>query len=205
MLASPCASPSISRAPRCCGPPGRRVGASRHESAGGALGDDRRAGGTPRPRPGGQGRRIGGALVGARPAHPGGSALLYRFVPGSRRESQWRSVAWGVGLAMPALVAMSAGLSIFTTGFGRFGQAYGTVAAVAGLMLWLYLSTSLHADRAAGRRGQRSGSSAICGPCPDKSVSSDLHGAAGDACPTVACPQEAASPACSPRSPARGN
>ncbi|GAB3147593.1 YihY/virulence factor BrkB family protein [Microbispora hainanensis] len=70
-----------------------------------------------------------------------GLALLYRYVPGSRRESQWRSVAWGVAFAMPALVVVSAGLSIFVTGFGRFGQTYGVVAAVAVLMLWLYLST----------------------------------------------------------------
>jgi len=42
---------------------------------------------------------------------------------------------------MPALVAVSAGLSIVVTGYGRFGQTYGAVAAVAVLMLWLYLST----------------------------------------------------------------
>ncbi len=70
-----------------------------------------------------------------------GLALLYRFVPGSRRESRWRSVTWGVGLAMPALVVVSAGLSVFVTSFGRFNQTYGAVAAVAVLMLWLYLST----------------------------------------------------------------
>ncbi|MEU6425028.1 YihY/virulence factor BrkB family protein [Microbispora sp. NPDC046973] len=70
-----------------------------------------------------------------------GLALLYRFVPGSRRESRWRSVAWGVGLAMPALVVVSAGLSVFVTSFGRLNQTYGAVAAVAVLMLWLYLST----------------------------------------------------------------
>lgn len=71
-------------------------------------------------------------LVGA------GLALLYRYVPGAKG---WHAVAWGAGLALPALLLVSAALSLFVSNFGRFNQVYGAVGAVAVLMLWLYLSS----------------------------------------------------------------
>ncbi|MEU8192809.1 YihY/virulence factor BrkB family protein [Microbispora amethystogenes] len=70
-----------------------------------------------------------------------GLALLYRYVPGARLEPGWRSVGWGLGLAIPALLLVSVGLSVFVSGFGRFDQTYGALGAVVVLMLWLYLSS----------------------------------------------------------------
>lgn len=74
-----------------------------------------------------------------------GLALLYRYVPGARlepgRRPGWHTVGWGVGLAVPALLLVSVGLSVFVSGFGRFDQTYGALGAVVVLMLWLYLSS----------------------------------------------------------------
>ncbi|WP_188197710.1 YihY/virulence factor BrkB family protein [Nonomuraea sp. SYSU D8015] len=66
--------------------------------------------------------------------------LLYRFVP-ERDPSAYRIVGWGVGFALPALLAISVGLSLYVGNFGNYNETYGALAAMIVFMLWLYLAS----------------------------------------------------------------
>lgn len=64
-------------------------------------------------------------------------ALLYRFGP-VRGPVPGRSVAPGTGLATLLWLAASEGLSLYIDRMASFGATYGSLGAVAGVMLWLY-------------------------------------------------------------------
>jgi len=64
-------------------------------------------------------------------------ALLYRFGP-MRARVRHRVVLPGSGLATLIWVAASMGLSYYVDHMTSFGATYGSLGAVAGVMLWLY-------------------------------------------------------------------
>ena len=69
-------------------------------------------------------------------------ALLYRFGP-SRESSEWRWVTWGSAIAAVAWVAVSMLFSWYVSNFGTFNETYGSLGAVIGFMIWMWLSTTI--------------------------------------------------------------
>jgi membrane protein len=66
-------------------------------------------------------------------------AAMYRWGP-SRSEPRWRWVSWGSAAAAIAWLALSALFSWYAANFGNFNKTYGSLGAVIGLMLWMWLS-----------------------------------------------------------------
>jgi len=66
-------------------------------------------------------------------------AILYRFGP-SRPPARWRWVTPGSLFAALAWVLLSAGFSTYVGLFGHYDRTYGPLAAMIGLMMWLWLS-----------------------------------------------------------------
>lgn len=71
-----------------------------------------------------------------------GLSLLYRFGP-ARIGSRGRWVTVGAVVVVILWVAASAGLSYYLTNFGSYNEVYGSIGAVIGLLLWLYVSAYL--------------------------------------------------------------
>ena len=67
-------------------------------------------------------------------------ATLYRFGP-SRAHAKWRWVTWGGAVATLAWVAVSILFSWYVQDFGSFDRTYGSLGAVVGFMIWIWLST----------------------------------------------------------------
>ena len=68
-----------------------------------------------------------------------GLGLLYRFAP-SRNEPRWRWVSWGAVLATVLWLVGSALFSWYVANFGSYNETYGSIGAVAVLMMWFWLS-----------------------------------------------------------------
>jgi membrane protein len=68
-----------------------------------------------------------------------GLAVLYRFAP-SRNEPRWRWVTWGAVLATVLWLLGSALFSWYVANFGAYNETYGSIGAVAVLMMWFWLS-----------------------------------------------------------------
>ena len=68
-----------------------------------------------------------------------GLATLYRFAP-SRHEPRWRWVSWGAVLATIMWLIGSALFSWYVSNFGSYNETYGSIGAVAVLMMWFWLS-----------------------------------------------------------------
>jgi len=68
--------------------------------------------------------------------------LLYRFGP-ARGEGRIRWFTVGAVAVVILWVAASVGLSYYLTNFGAYNEVYGSIGAVIGLMLWLYVSAYL--------------------------------------------------------------
>lgn len=71
-----------------------------------------------------------------------GLAVLYRFGP-SRENARWRWISWGSAWASVLLVAASMLFSYYAANFGSFNATYGTLGAVIGFMLWIWISTTV--------------------------------------------------------------
>jgi membrane protein len=71
-----------------------------------------------------------------------GLALLYRFGP-SRRDPKWRWVTPGSIFASFAWLALSALFSLYLSKFSDYNATYGSLGAVIGLMMWIWLSVSV--------------------------------------------------------------
>jgi membrane protein len=71
-----------------------------------------------------------------------GLAVLYRFGP-SRDEARWRWVSPGALLAVAVWIAASIGFSWYVANFGNYDKTYGTVGAVIGLMMWMWISATI--------------------------------------------------------------
>jgi len=67
-------------------------------------------------------------------------ACLYRFGP-SRTRPQWRWVTWGSAIAGGIWIAGSLLLSWYVANFGTYNATYGSLGAVIGFMVWMWLST----------------------------------------------------------------
>jgi membrane protein len=71
-----------------------------------------------------------------------GLALIYRFGP-SRKDPQWKWVSVGSVFASFAWLAVSALFSWYLSKFADYNATYGSLGAVIGLMMWLWLSVSV--------------------------------------------------------------
>jgi membrane protein len=69
-----------------------------------------------------------------------GLACLYRYGP-SRTKPQWRWVSWGSAIAGGIWLVSSLLLSWYVANFGNYNATYGSLGAVIGFMVWIWLST----------------------------------------------------------------
>lgn len=67
-------------------------------------------------------------------------AFLYRYGP-SRDEPQWRWISPGSILAAVLWLLFSAAYSFYAANFGTFNATYGSLGALIGFLLWMWLST----------------------------------------------------------------
>lgn len=68
--------------------------------------------------------------------------LLYRFGPNMRgHRPGWTS--WGASLAVVLWLGASWGFSAYLTNFGTYNEVYGSIGAVAALLMWFYISAYL--------------------------------------------------------------
>ncbi len=67
-------------------------------------------------------------------------ACLYRFGP-SRAHPQWRWVTWGSAIAAGIWIVGSLLLSWYVANFGSYNATYGSLGAIIGLLVWMWLST----------------------------------------------------------------
>jgi membrane protein len=66
-------------------------------------------------------------------------ACLYRYGP-SRTHPQWRWVTWGSAVAGAVWIVGSLLFSWYVANFGTYNATYGSLGAVIGFMVWLWLS-----------------------------------------------------------------
>lgn len=69
-------------------------------------------------------------------------ACIYRYGP-SRDEPKWGWITWGSGLAALAWLGVSAIFSFYAANFGTFNKTYGSLGAVIGFMMWMWLSVAV--------------------------------------------------------------
>jgi membrane protein len=88
-------------------------------------------------------------------------SILYQIGPNSAAHRRPPLLSRGLGLALVLWVAVSKGLVLYLTNFPSYNQVYGSIGAVAALLLWFYLSAyaillgaAVDAERAQ-RRGRR--------------------------------------------------
>ena len=68
-----------------------------------------------------------------------GFAVLYRYGP-SRALARWRWVRWGAAFAALAWVGGSLGYSWFVNHVAHYDVTYGSLGAVVGFMMWIWVS-----------------------------------------------------------------
>jgi membrane protein len=68
-----------------------------------------------------------------------GLSAVYRYGP-SRDKPKWRWVTWGSGIAAVLWLAASALFSWYLSNFANYNETYGSLGAVFGFMMWLWLS-----------------------------------------------------------------
>jgi membrane protein len=66
-------------------------------------------------------------------------SFIYRYGP-SREKPQWRWLTWGSAFASFGWLVMSLAFSWYAGNFGSFNQTYGSLGAVIGFMIWMWLS-----------------------------------------------------------------
>jgi len=67
-------------------------------------------------------------------------AILYRYGPG-RRDVRWRWITWGGVCAALAWLVVSILFSWYAENFASYNATYGSLGAVIGFMVWMWLST----------------------------------------------------------------
>lgn len=68
-----------------------------------------------------------------------GIAALYRWGP-SRRRAKWRWITWGSVLASVLWVLVSSCFALYLAHWDTYSATYGSLGAVIGLMMWMYIS-----------------------------------------------------------------
>lgn len=71
-----------------------------------------------------------------------GITLIYRYGP-SRERAKWRWLTWGATVATVVWLAVSAGFSYYLQNFADYNATYGSLGAVIGFMIWVWLSISI--------------------------------------------------------------
>lgn len=66
-------------------------------------------------------------------------AWIYRYGP-SRQAPRWTWITWGSAAATILWLAASALFSFYAANFGTFNATYGSLGAVIGFMMWLWIS-----------------------------------------------------------------
>ena len=69
-------------------------------------------------------------------------SLLYRFGP-NQRGARLRWMTIGAGTAVILWIGASAALSFYLGNFGNYNEIYGSIGAVIGMLLWLYITAYL--------------------------------------------------------------
>ncbi|WP_237062139.1 YihY/virulence factor BrkB family protein [Loktanella sp. M215] len=69
-------------------------------------------------------------------------SLLYRFGP-NQRGARLRWMTIGAATAVVLWIVASAGLSYYLGNFGNYNEVYGSIGAVIGMLLWLYITAYL--------------------------------------------------------------
>jgi membrane protein len=67
---------------------------------------------------------------------------IYRYGP-SRAEPRWRWISWGSAFAALAWLGFSAIFSNYAANFANFNKTYGSLGAVIGFMMWMWLSVAV--------------------------------------------------------------
>lgn len=71
-----------------------------------------------------------------------GITLVYRYGP-SRERAKWRWLTWGSALATLVWIAVSIGFSFYLQNFANYNATYGSLGAVIGFMIWVWLSVMI--------------------------------------------------------------
>jgi membrane protein len=58
-----------------------------------------------------------------------------------RPNPRWRWITWGSAFASLAWIALSVIFSWYAANFGSYNATYGSLGAIMGFMVWLWLST----------------------------------------------------------------
>lgn len=66
--------------------------------------------------------------------------VIYRFGP-SRDQPQWRWITWGSAAAALLWLGVSGAFSWYAANFGTFNKTYGSLGAIIGFMLWMWLGS----------------------------------------------------------------
>jgi membrane protein len=69
-------------------------------------------------------------------------ALLYRHGP-SREHAKWRWLTVGSAFAVVSWIAVSLLFSWYLSNFADYNATYGSLGAVIGLMMWMWISTAV--------------------------------------------------------------
>jgi membrane protein len=67
------------------------------------------------------------------------SAVIFRYGP-DRKQPHWRWISWGSAFAAPAWLVASLVFSWYAANFGSFNKTYGSLGAVVGFMIWMWIS-----------------------------------------------------------------
>ena len=65
--------------------------------------------------------------------------VLYRYGP-SREEPRWRWVSWGSVVAAIVWLGASVLFSWYVANFGSYNKTYGSLGAIIGFMIWIWIS-----------------------------------------------------------------
>ncbi|WMS41235.1 YihY/virulence factor BrkB family protein [Acuticoccus sp. MNP-M23] len=68
-----------------------------------------------------------------------GLSVLYKYGP-SRRPPRWRWLGWGTTLTALLWLGVSAAFAFYLSRFADYNATYGSLGAVVGFMMWLYVS-----------------------------------------------------------------
>jgi membrane protein len=69
-----------------------------------------------------------------------GLAFIYRFGP-CREDAQWHWVTIGSAAASVLWILVSVVFSYYAANFGSFNKTYGSLGAVVGFMMWMWISS----------------------------------------------------------------